>query len=116
MPAFSYRSLRDRIADAREAAERGVRNARRVFEEAREEASQAVRQMGLPEARANVIDVGDRPGGLTRLLHGAAGVLILALLAGGAVTLFTFFLQLLAAYLLAVGVLGLRLDLDPQAR
>ena len=61
------------------------------------------------------IDVGARPPMLRRALQAAAGGLVLALLTGCAVTIFLFFIQLLVAYLVATEVLGLRIDLRPEA-
>lgn len=115
MPAFSYRFVTDRVTAARAATEKGWRTARRAFDEARTEAFEGAREMGLPAAEGPFIDVGRRPGPLTRVLQGAAGAIVLALLAGGALSLFVFFIQLLLAYLLATEVLGLRFDIRPQA-
>jgi hypothetical protein len=117
MPGFAYRtfasSLTDRAHGVADAARSSWRRARKAVDDARAEVEDAAQKMGLPTKEPPIIDVGERPSALVRLLQGATGLVVLALLAGGALSLFTFFLQLVVAYVLATQVLGLRIDL-PQ--
>lgn len=117
--ASLFSSLGERASSLRASAERGVKRAKDLVGEARREAEEVARragipmQGGLPMAEGPVIDVGQTPSRATRLVHAAAGACVLALLAGGAVSLALFVLQILAAYLISTRVLGLRVDLAP---
>jgi hypothetical protein len=115
-PSSLFSTLSARTASLRASVERGVRRARNLAHEARREAEAVARRAGLPTMPRNeppVIDVGETPSFAIRLVHGAAGALVLALLFGGAVSLGLFILQILAAYLLSTRVLGIRVDIAP---
>lgn len=115
-PSSLFSTLSARAQSLRASAERGVRRARSLVNEARREAEEVARRAGVPTAPLKeppVIDVGETPSRALRLAHAAAGALVLALLFGGAVSLGLFVLQVLAAYLLSTRVLGLRVDIAP---
>ncbi len=108
-----FSTLSARASELRASAERGVRRAKDLVSEARREAEDVARRAGVPTKQAPVIDVGETPSRALRLVQAAAGVAVLGLLLGGALSLALFVLQVLAAYLLSTRVLGLRVDLAP---
>lgn len=112
-PRIAALELLARAAAFKDAASRTWRRARHFVAEAKDELERAAGKSGLPTKPAAVIDVGERPGRLTRMAQAAAGALVLALLFGSAVSLTFFASQLLLAWLISTQVLGLRIDLNP---
>ncbi len=98
-----------------DAVGRTWRRARRFVDEAKEELEKAAKKSGLPTRPAQVIDVGERPGVLVRVVKAAAGAVVLALLFGSALGLTFFTVQFLLAWLISTQVLGLRIDLTPPS-
>ena len=107
--------VRQRGAQVQRSARHMAREIGRSVSRAREEAEQTARTLGMPVDRSPVIDVGRRPSPLKKVGL-ALGAALLALLIGGSLVAFTsFFLQFVIATLIATQVLGINLNINPEA-
>ena len=111
----SYAQLKDSVAQVRGAARDSLDELRATVARARADARAAGESLGLSPDDSPVIDVGPKPGLLREASRAAVAVVALALLVGGVVALGSFLFQFALAVFLLSQVLGLRVDLAPQA-
>lgn len=107
--------LLQQLDELRRAAGRLKTEAKKAYAQAAAEMDKAARRMGLPPREEPVIDVGARPGAVSRALRASASALAVALTASALLSLLLFCVQLFAAFLIVTRGLGLRVDVARPA-
>ena len=108
------RNIRQQMTQVRLAAQDAVREVRNTVEESREHMKKHRGQWNSPHSpESEIIDLGRKPGAAKRIVQAGVAIVVLGLMASGAIAFATFVLQIALAFLLAISILGLRIDLRP---
>jgi len=109
-------NIREELNQARLSVRDALREIRTTFDESRSHfKSKGHPTSSLGEPQFDVIDLGRKKGLAKRMLQGGVAAIVLGLMASGAVAFALFALQVAVAFLLAVSILGVRIDMNPGA-
>jgi hypothetical protein len=110
------KDILDELRQVRLSVRETIRDIRNTVDESRAHMkSKGHPVSSLGEPHHDVIDLGAKKGLPKRILQGGVATIVLALMAGGAAAFALFALQIAVAFLLAVSILGIRIDMNPSA-
>lgn len=108
------KNIRQQMTQVRLAAQDAVREVQSTVEESRDHMKKHRPPWNSEHhPESEIIDLGRKPGAAKRFVQAGVAIVVLGLMASGAIAFAAFVLQIALAFLLAISILGLRIDLGP---